>query len=237
MSLDQLLNEINSTVRLDDRHDVRKFKERRTRIEQNTRASGIWKQLDPNDEKEQRKHELYEEIYTSKTQMAEYKLKLLNNEDKAIAYLKKSVATSLHMHMDGLETAAQMFKALTPKTHVLDSLTTLQEICNTTSSSFPTAEAMLEELKKLHQDLQQSVTKQDQRLVLPEILPLMLVTAKLSSEYSQIKTDQVLYTDKSPHTMLELIELVRIFTKAKETEQDRQPTQVAHKPARDLRKV
>jgi hypothetical protein len=53
------------------------FKEWKTRIEHNTRPSGVWRQLDPEDAKEQEKHELYMEIYTSKVQQAEYKLKLL----------------------------------------------------------------------------------------------------------------------------------------------------------------
>ncbi len=84
------------------------------------------------------------------------------NEDRAIAFLKKSVSPKLHMHMSG-QTAAEMFKALAPKTHVLDSLNTFQSLCSTMSHNSPTAEEMLEEIKKLHEDLQKSVTETDIR--------------------------------------------------------------------------
>ena len=236
MSLSTMLSDsiadiegFSTRSKLKNRHDVRIFQAWILGFQENMRAKSLWIHFNPQDKKEMEKEQLREDVCgDDKQKIAANRLRLIEGQDKAVAILKQSISKELPTHIQDQETPEAMLKALTPTTHVLDSLQTLVTICSLNMSDYTNAVDMMEELQRLFKDLQACVTKDDQRLKLSESFIVMLATAKLGNEHSQLRTDAVLHGDKAPKFMLELIELVRVFDLARSKEEGGSKTQVAH---------
>jgi hypothetical protein len=227
---DAKINDIlNPMTKLDDLHNVRKYQEWRQRLEEEARRLGFWAHFDPNDKKALEREDLKRRIAgTDEMKLLKLQLERLENEDKAVAFLKGTITRELQLHLHKVETAADMLKALTPTTHALDSIATLTSILLMTAIEFGSAVEMLEELKRLHTDLQQAVTADDTRFYMSEELLVMTAISKLNNQYAQLKTDAALNVARTPKTMLELLETVRVITMAKLEEDGQSSSIVAH---------